>query len=161
MSTPVSTPNGPQPAPASVAAAAIPRSAQRDTGNSKLGTFGVRTDPSNSSRYPKLIIPRSNQAWPKCSKYSYSKPSFTLSYLFILLGRCHHGCHQPRASADHHILPLTFHSTCLLPGTHCRRGRGMCCHGTRTRSCRHSPRRGCFTHGTPFFPFHQRLTDPM
>lgn len=39
MSTPVSTTNG----PAVPAAAAIPRSAQRDTGNSKLGTFGVKS----------------------------------------------------------------------------------------------------------------------
>ncbi|KAG1882961.1 SOR/SNZ family-domain-containing protein [Suillus subluteus] len=43
MSTPLSTSNGPQPATAPVAAATIPRSAQRDTGNSKLGTFGVKS----------------------------------------------------------------------------------------------------------------------
>ncbi|KAG1858413.1 SOR/SNZ family-domain-containing protein [Suillus subalutaceus] len=43
MSTPVATSNGPQSATAPVAAATIPRSAQRDTGNSKLGTFGVKS----------------------------------------------------------------------------------------------------------------------
>lgn len=43
MSSPVPTSNDPQPATAPVAAAAIPRSAQRDTGNTKLGTFGVKS----------------------------------------------------------------------------------------------------------------------
>lgn len=40
MSTPLQTPNVPQVAPTP---AVIPRSAQRDTGNSKLGTFGVKS----------------------------------------------------------------------------------------------------------------------
>lgn len=32
----------------------------------------------------------------------------TVSYLFIHPGRCHHGCHQPRAGPIHRSLPLTF-----------------------------------------------------
>lgn len=46
MATIVSTPpttNDPQPAPSPPPTAAIPRSAQRDGGNSKLGTFGVKS----------------------------------------------------------------------------------------------------------------------
>lgn len=49
MSTPLPTTTAPQPTPATpiaaaaAAATAIPRSAQRDAGNSKLGTFGVKS----------------------------------------------------------------------------------------------------------------------
>lgn len=71
MSTPLPATTAPQPTPATPAAAAagtaIPRSAQRDAGNSKLGTFGVR-HPTFYNAHQTLTIPRSNQAWLKCSR---------------------------------------------------------------------------------------------